>query len=78
MANRITTKNRPAGFENIVTADPEMLALFQYITSINSKWRKINGYICLIFQHNAIQKANRIIGDNKDALPSLQSELKWR
>jgi transcriptional regulator with PAS, ATPase and Fis domain len=34
MADRITTKNRPAGFENIVTADPEMLAIFQYITSI--------------------------------------------
>jgi transcriptional regulator with PAS, ATPase and Fis domain len=34
MANRITMKNRPAGFENIVTVDPEMLAIFQYITSI--------------------------------------------
>jgi transcriptional regulator with PAS, ATPase and Fis domain len=34
MADRITTKNRPAGFENIVTADPEMLAIFQYIISV--------------------------------------------
>jgi transcriptional regulator with GAF, ATPase, and Fis domain len=35
MADRATTKkNQLRGFENIVTADPEMLAIFQYISSI--------------------------------------------
>jgi DNA-binding NtrC family response regulator len=34
MADRITAKNRLPGFENIITADQEMLAIFQYVTSI--------------------------------------------
>jgi transcriptional regulator with GAF, ATPase, and Fis domain len=34
MAERITAKNRPPGLENIITADKEMLAIFQYVTSI--------------------------------------------
>ena len=34
MADRITEKNRLSGFENIITADKEMLGIFQYVTSI--------------------------------------------